>query len=138
MGPRLSYSEITFSASMLIPMLENYAFTNGGGGSPSWIPDLFLHVKFSYETIIATLQNMYYNETPPFVGRAKNVLAQHILYVCKQWYLECIRNNKALFGSDNNAAEIQELLHTLVDAQAFTPQERDEADNLRLHIQNYF
>jgi nuclear pore complex protein Nup155 len=137
MGPRLSYSELTFSPSMLIPMIEAYAFNNPGGASPTWVPDLFIHVKFSHESIVATLQNMYYNETQPFVGRNKRVLAEHIVYVCQQWYNDCIRNNKAIFGSDDNAREIDELLQTLTEAQAFAPQERDQAMALRRSIANY-
>lgn len=121
---------------MLIPLIENYAVSNPSRGAPAtWVPDLFLHVKFSHESIVATLQNMYYNELQPFVGRNKRVLAEHILYVCQQWYNDCVRNNKAIFGSDDNAREIDELLQTL--GPTFAQQERDQALALRQSIANY-
>ena len=137
MGPRLGYSETTFSASILVPMIETYAFNYPGGGPPNWVPDLFLHVKFSYETIVATLQNMYYNETLPFVGRNKRVLAEHILHVCQEWFADCARNNKVIFGSDDNARDVEDFLGQLVQANAFAPAERDKAEELRTRIKNY-
>lgn len=121
---------------MLIPLIESYAINYPSRGAPAtWVPDLFLHVKFSHESIVATLQNLYYNGVQPFVGRNKRVLADHILYTCQKWYHDCVRNNKALFGSDNNAIEIDELLAAL-EAE-FAQPERDQALALRQSIANY-
>jgi nuclear pore complex protein Nup155 len=135
MGPRLNFSETTFSPAMLIPMIEKYAINNPSGAPPNWVPDLFLHVKFSHESIVATLQNMYFNEMQPFVGRNKRVLAEHILYICQQWYNDCARKNKAIFGGEDNVRDIDNLLQNL--APAFAPQQRDQAMALRQSIADY-
>ena len=122
---------------MLIPLIETYAINFPSPGAPAtWVPDLFLHVKFSHESIVATLQNLFYNGIQPFVNQTnKRVLAEHILYVCQQWYNDCLRSNKAIFGSDNNAREIDELLVALGDV--FAQEERDQAFVLRRSIANY-
>jgi nuclear pore complex protein Nup155 len=135
MGPRLGYSQLTFSPSMLIPMIEAYAINNPNNAPANWVPDLFLHVKFSHEAIVGTLQNLYYNEVQPFVGGNKRPLAEHILYVCQQWYNDCARNNKAIFGSDDNAREIDNVLRTL--EPVFDRDQRAQVQALRDSIANY-
>lgn len=135
MGARLGYSEGTFSPTILIPMIETYAFNNDTGGN--WVPDLFIHVRFEHETIVTVLQNMYYSEAQPFMGRNKHVLVEHTLYVIKDWYRECTRHNKAIFGGDDNARGIDNILNELVDSQLFTADERDQANTLRRQIANY-
>jgi nuclear pore complex protein Nup155 len=135
MGARLGYSEGTFSPSLLIPMIEAFAMNNGISGA--WLVELFIHVKFAHETIVSVLQSMYYNEAQPFMGRNKRVLAEHTLLVLKDWYRECIRHNKAIFGGDDNAREIDNILSIFIESQSFTPDERDQANALRLQIANY-
>jgi nuclear pore complex protein Nup155 len=114
MAHRLSLSETTFSPTLLIPMIEQYAveFQNDVGPR-TWVPDLFIEVGFPYETIIATIQSMWYNNVAPFTGQRKNILARHIVYVLGQWYEECIRTNTRLFGSDDNADDVNQLLDAL-------------------------
>ena len=63
------------------------------------------------------------------------MLAAHILYICKQWYNDCARTNKAIFGSDDNARAIAELLETV--HPNLVGDLRDEALALRQSIANY-
>jgi len=114
MSQRLSNSEITFSPQLLIPMLERYAVENQNGvGNSNWLPSLFIDVGFPFETIVAALQGMWYNNIPPFTGTRKRILVQHILFVLLQWYEDCVKTNTRLYGSDENAQEVAQFLEML-------------------------
>jgi nuclear pore complex protein Nup155 len=138
MAARLSYSENTFSPAILIPMIETYAYEwQDRMGSRTWVPDLFIHVKFSFETIVANLQNLWYNDKAPFVGRAKVVIAQHLVYVCQKWYEDCLRNNRRFFGSEDIAAEITDLLQHLA-GELDLSDDRDVAQELIRKIERSY
>ena len=138
MAHRLSLSENTFPASVLIPMLEQYAFEFQNNVGPRyWVIDLFIDVGFAYETILAILQGMWYNDMAPFVGKHKRILADHVLYVCEQWYEDCVRHNTRLYGGDDNAMEINGLLEVLTE-RGLQPDEQERAMDLRRKIQRSF
>ncbi|TVY71410.1 Nucleoporin [Lachnellula suecica] len=137
MADRLNHSERTFNPSILIPMIERYAFEyQQGVGSRHWVPDLFMEVGFPHETIVATLQGMWYSNNPPFNDHRKRILAEHAVYVCDQWYEECVRTNTRLYGSDENAQEISELLGLL--GADLLPVERNKVEQLQRKIQRSF
>jgi nuclear pore complex protein Nup155 len=118
MAHRLSLSETTFSPSLLIPMIEQYAIEfQYDVGPRTWVPDLFIEVGFPFESIVTQIQSLWYNNIAPFTGSRKRVLATHIIYVLGQWYEACIRENTRLFGSDENAQEVNELLELLSHEQ---------------------
>jgi len=138
MAHRLSLSETTFSPTLLIPMIEQYALEYQNDVGPrTWVPDLFIEVGFPYETIIATVQNMWYNNAAPFTGQRKNILARHIVYVLGQWYEECIRTNTRLFGTDENAEDVNQLLETL-SHEPLGPPDIDALQTLKRKIQRAF
>jgi len=134
MAHRLSLSETTFSPALLIPMIETYAaeFQNNVGPR-TWVEDLFISVGFPYETIVATVQALWYNNVAPFTGNRRLVLARHIIYTLGQWYEECIRTNTRLFGSEENMDEINQLLD-LLNAENLTPTDRDALGVLQRKI----
>ena len=137
MGARLGYSEGVFSPTLLIPLIEAYSVRNNVTAPETWVPELFIHVKFSYETIVSIFQDMWYNEVQPFLGRNKRQIADHTVYVIKEWYRDCARNNKPIFGSDDNAREIDNILNILVESQVMLAGTRDTANALRQQIANY-
>ena len=96
--------------------------------------DLFIDVGFAYETILGIIQGMWYNDMAPFVGRHKRILADHMLYVCEQWYEDCVRHNTRLYGGDDNAVEISGLLDILTE-RGLQPAEQERAADLRRKIQ---
>lgn len=111
MSQRLSGSESTFSPYNMIPLLERYAIENQYQVGPrTWLPDLFIEVGFPFETIVAVLRDMWQNTTPPFTGPRKNVLAGHMVYAMEMWYQECVRTNTTLYGSNENADAINDIL----------------------------
>ncbi|RDL38901.1 Uncharacterized protein BP5553_03241 [Venustampulla echinocandica] len=141
MADRLNHSENTFNPNILVPMIEKYALESQNNvGSRHWVPDLFIRVAFPYETIISIVQGMWYSTTAPFTERNKGVLADHIVYLCDQWYEECVRTNMRLYGSDLNAQEIRDLLAVLSAASAASggPTEQGFLTNLIRKIDRSF
>jgi nuclear pore complex protein Nup155 len=138
MSQRLKNSEVTFPPHTLIPMIETYALENQFGvGPPSWVPDLFIQVSFPFETILSILQSLYLNDIAPFTGRNKQVLADHMLYVCEMWYKDCERSNTRPFGTEENAAGIDEILETLIRG-GLRPDDVRRADELRRKIRTVY
>jgi nuclear pore complex protein Nup155 len=134
MAHRLSRSETTFSPTLLIPMIETYAIEfQHEVGPRTWIPDLFIEVGFPFETIASTLQNLWYNNVAPFTGTRKHVLAGHMIYVLGRWHQDCLKKNTRIFGSDENAQDVNSLLGQL-EREPLGPQERDALSTLRGNI----
>lgn len=117
MSRRLKNSETTFSSATIIPLVESYAIEQLGGEptnpNPEWIPNLFIEVGFAYDTILSILQGLFVNDIAPFNGRNRNFVGWQMVYVCEKWYLECVRSNQRLFGTEENAAEISQILEML-------------------------
>ncbi|KAH8804905.1 putative nucleoporin [Xylogone sp. PMI_703] len=138
MAHRLNYSETTFSAAMLIPMIEKYAIEfQRDVGPRTWVIDLFIHVHFHYETILSILQNIFYGEVAPFSGRNRRLIAEHMLYTIKEWYQDCVRSNTRLFGSEENAQGISDMLEVLVQ-NGLSPDDQEQANDLRVRIERSF
>lgn len=112
MAQRLGHSEVTFSPQLIIPMLERY-YVENIAGTPEWLPELLIDVKFPFETIISILQSMWYTNSPPFTGSRRRVLSQHIIYVLNQWYEDCIKSNTRIYGTESNAQEVMDFLEQL-------------------------
>ncbi|TAQ83782.1 hypothetical protein B7494_g7897 [Chlorociboria aeruginascens] len=137
MAQRLNMSETTFPPSTLIPLIERYSLEQQNNVGPrTWAIDLFIHIQFPYETILSTLNSMWLNDIAPFVGRHKNILGEHIIYTAKQWYDDCIRNNTRIFGGEQNAAQIDEILAMVMPA--LDMERREEGNELRKRIQRSF
>ncbi|SZE99990.1 unnamed protein product [Blumeria hordei] len=138
MSRRLGPSESTFSPHILIPMLEKYgAESQFLVGPHVWLPQLFIEVGFSHEVIIGVLQDMWYQNLTPFTEKKRRILAEHILYVIEQWYEDCMRANGRLFGSDEVAGNVTQLLERLVDSD-LTAADLDVCAELRRRIQRAF
>ena len=136
MADRLGNSEVIFNAEHIIEMLERYAAEYQNNMGPRfWVIDLLFEVNIPYETIIGVLQTMWYSGLAPFSGQTqKRKLAEHIVYTCEEWYEDCIRTNSRLFGSEDNAQDVSELLGTISP----TLSDSSAADLIRRNIQRSF
>jgi len=132
MSHRLAGSEMVMNSRLIIPMIEAYAYENNGTGPRNWAVDLFISVQFPFENILTILQSMYYNESPPFIGRSKKWLASHMLYTVQQWYDDCLRNNARIFGGDAQARDVSLILNEL--RRGLDPAEAQVADELQRRI----
>jgi nuclear pore complex protein Nup155 len=135
MANRLNLSEATFSPHMIIPLIERYAIEQQYNiGPKTWVPDLFIEVGFPHETIVAVLQNMWYNNIAPFTEHRKRVLAEHIVYVLESWYGVCKSRNEILFAGEENCEEVVELLTVMEHEGGLDNEGRERVVELRRKI----
>lgn len=132
MSQRLNNSEATFSPHMLIPLIERYALQESQTGQ--WVPNLFIKVHFPFETILAVLQAMWYNNIAPFTGKRKSQLASHIVYILEAWYRDCVSQNAILFGGYENMEAINDLLGMLEVDGDLTQEEKEALLDIRRKI----
>jgi nuclear pore complex protein Nup155 len=138
MAARLNLSETTFSPTLLVPMLERYAFEHQRGvGESTWVMDLFIDVKIPYETLISVLETMFYNDEAPFEGRNRRYIAKEMLYVIRKWYETCLLGNMRLFGGGDNAATITQTLEMLMK-NGLDQNEVNDAKELQVKISRNF
>ena len=111
MGARLRLSESTFPISILLPMLEKYAFEyQRNVGPPTWIIDIFLYLQVPYERLFSVLEAMIYNNEVPFHGSNRRVLANDLVYLIQKWFQETARAGGPLFDSAELALQVDEVL----------------------------
>jgi nuclear pore complex protein Nup155 len=117
-------------------MLETYAIERQKSvGPPHWVIETFLALSVPYESLLPTLESMFFNEEPPFTGRNLRFIADDILYVVEKWFEEGIRGvGGALLGGDNNARAISQLLEAAA-ASLGGESKRGRFRELREHIE---
>lgn len=138
MAPRLGLSEILFPPTVLVPMVERYAFENQRGVGPStWVVDVFLEVGIPHANLLSILEQMFYNDEAPFQGQNRRVLASEMFTVIKKWYLQCRSSNQIIFGGTETAHGIEETLVMLM-RNGLGQGEREDAEILRAKIEREF
>lgn len=137
MSRRLKNSDITFSPATIIPLMENFSATYvpqpGNTELDRWLPDLFIEVGFPFDTILGILQNLYLNGIAPISGPYRRVVGRHMVDVIWMWHADCIRSNQRIFGTEENATDISQILQVLVQ-DGIDPAAANRAGNLRRQI----
>ncbi|KAL8709320.1 MAG: hypothetical protein Q9220_005913 [cf. Caloplaca sp. 1 TL-2023] len=135
LGNRLGLSETMFPVSDLLPMLKRYAFNfQHNVGPETWVLDLFIDLQVPFEAIYGVLENMFYNDEPPFQGRNRRLIGNDIVYVARLWFQDSIRGSGALFGGEDNAIAVSEMLHTVMQS-GLDERRLEESQNLRMRIE---
>ena len=81
------------------------------------------------------VEQMYYTNEQPFVGRHRRILTADLVYLIQAWLRESERHgDSVLFGSEENAAGIDELLTGLAGSQDLDPERQQAVDTLRGRI----
>ena len=136
LGVRLGLSETMFPISELLPLLKRYAFQHQHGkGPPTWVVDIFVDLHVPFETLYAVLEGMFYNDEPPFQGRNRRLIGNDIVYVVGRWFKEGIRGTGIIFGSEENALSISQMLHMVMQS-GLDERRLEECQNLRNRIEN--
>ena len=130
-------SEIVFSINMLLPMLERYALEHQRGvGPPTWVVDLFLDLDVAHESLYTVLESMHYTDEAPFHGSNRKYIAKDLLYLIGCWFKESVRLGGVVFGSELVAERISEVLLLLQQQGGLTPDQVQDAQELRARIEN--
>lgn len=135
LGNKLGLSPTMFPVGELLPMLKRYAHHfQPETGSETWVLDIFIDLQIPFESIYATLENMFYNDEPPFQGRKRRLIGNDLVYIARMWFQDSIRGSGSPFGGEDNAAAVSQLLH-LVMQSGLDERRLEEFQNLRMRIE---
>ncbi len=119
-------------------MLERYAFEYQRlVGPPTWVVDTFLDLSVPYESLISTLEAMFYNDEIPFRGKNRKYIATDMFHVIQRWFAESSQMGikGALFGGEENARVISQTLGVLA-ANGLDERQVEEASVLKTRIEH--
>lgn len=132
---KVNLSDTAFPPSVVIPLLEKYAFENQRNVAPqTWVMDLLIDIGIPFDTLLLILDRMLYNDEPPFQNRNRSFIAKDILYVIGKWYRNSVGSSHRVFGSDEIAEEIIKKLNILCQ-NGLNQAESAEAQDLIVRIQ---
>lgn len=136
LGNRLGLSETMFPVGDLLPMLKRYAFNfQNNVGPDTWVVDIFRDLQVPYESIYAVLENMFYNDEAPFQRRNRRFIGNDIVYIAAAWFQDSIRGSGTIFGGEDNALAVSEMLQTVMQSE-LDERRLEEGQNLRMRIEN--
>jgi nuclear pore complex protein Nup155 len=139
-GRRVNLSENVFPIAVLLQLLLKYhvefygpnANPTGGRGNvfravaraedapeliaPSeWVIDTFISLQAPFETIIATLESIWFAQEYPFSStRSRKMLVKWIIYTSEKWAEQSRRQGNELFGGLENAVGLAECLRNVL------------------------
>jgi nuclear pore complex protein Nup155 len=118
-------------------MLLRYSYEYQRTTAPStWISDLFLDLAIPHETLVSILEAMYYNDEVPFKGRNRRYIATEMVNVVKKWYQESAQTGGKLFGGEENALAVGEMLREVVEGgSGLGEEEAEECRVLRVRVE---
>lgn len=119
-------------------MLERYSFEfQRAIGPPTWVVDIFLSLAVPHETLVATLEAMFYNDEIPFTGRNRRYVSSDLLHVLGRWYAESAAQGgrAAVFGGEENVAAVGEMLGVLMREGGLEGPEVEECRVLRERVE---
>lgn len=136
LGIKLGLSETMFPVPTLLPMLKKYAFNfQHNVGPDTWVLDVFVDLQVPFETVWGVLENMFYNDEPPFQGRNRRFIGNDMVYIARLWFQDSIRGSGTLYGGEDNAFAVSQMLH-LVMQSGLDEGRLEECQNLRMRIEN--
>ena len=117
-------------------MLSRYAFTHQRGVGPqTWVVDVFLDLHVPYETLVAVLENMFFNEEAPFQGRNRRVPATYLVYVIQRWWEDSTRAGGLALGGVENCIAMSDTLRVVMTAGVLEEGPMEVARVLRANIE---
>ncbi|ETN42646.1 uncharacterized protein HMPREF1541_01803 [Cyphellophora europaea CBS 101466] len=130
LGARLRLSEATFPVPFLLPTLLGYSYTAQRDVAPEhWVTDIFLGLGVAHEQLFDTLEQMFYTEERPFLGKAKGEVIREALYVAGKWWSESTRTGLGgAFGGDEGCGRVLEFLEAAIAVGARQGFDRDILD----------
>lgn len=85
-------------------------------GPPTWVSDIFLDLSVPHETLVSILEAMFYNDEVPFRGRNRRFIVVDMLHVLQKWYAESAQTGGRVFGSEENALAVGDLLREVLES----------------------
>jgi len=138
LGRRLELSETTFSIPIVLPILLQYTIAHPAlGQHRTWPIDLLADLTVPYETILSTLESLFYRKTEStWAGAKHELVATLMVYVSQRWLEQSGRGGGIPFGSEENVVAVMDVLAAVLDDKppALDAQDRESASLVREQI----
>lgn len=117
LGRRLELSETTFPIAIVLPILLQYVIQHPAPGqNATWPIDLLSDLTVPYETILSTLESLFYRKTESaWAGSKHELVAQLMVYVSRKWFDQSQKGGGIPFGGEENAAAVVDVLAAVLD-----------------------
>ncbi|KAF2188726.1 nucleoporin-domain-containing protein [Zopfia rhizophila CBS 207.26] len=129
-GRRVNMNENIFPVNVLLQMLLQYdiehynhgpetARSGLGGSGPDlqapleWPIETFVTLEAPFETLVATLESLWYSQEYPFSGRNRKSVVKWMIYTVEKW-AEISRRQGILFGGFENAIGLADCLRVVL------------------------
>jgi nuclear pore complex protein Nup155 len=127
-GRRVNLNENIFPVNTLLILLLQYDLTYythdappAGTATPdliycgnmTWAFDTLIKLGASFELMVATLEQIWYAQEHPFIGRNRKLLIKWFIYCVEQW-ADASRRQGLLFGGEENAIGLAEVLRVVL------------------------
>ncbi|PSN69473.1 nucleoporin Nup157/170 [Corynespora cassiicola Philippines] len=91
-----------------------------------WPIDTFIRINAALETVVSTLETIWYAQEKPFVGRAnRKLLVRWIIYAVEQW-LSISRRTGLPFGGQENVLGLDDLLRVVLGSNELGKETEDD------------
>lgn len=135
LGARMSLNETIFNIPTLVLIIEKYSLNWRNPtipASPTIWMDIFLDISVPHESLLAVLENIFMTAEKPFdTQRTRRYIAQDLVYVCRRWFDESGRSAGQIFGGEENARNVLEVLQIVIEEGGLGEQEKAEAETMR-------
>ena len=91
------------------PNTQNLAFND----NLMWPIAVFVKLQAPYESLVATLEALWYAQEQPFAGRNRKLLVKWIVYLIEKW-ATASRRTGTLFGGPENAIGLAEVMRIIL------------------------
>ncbi|KAF2475805.1 nucleoporin-domain-containing protein [Lindgomyces ingoldianus] len=131
-GHRVNLNENVFPINIVLQLLLQYDiqyYTHDNNRNPqasasgddllrsplTWALDPFIRLSAPFESLVATLESLWYSQEYPFQGRSRRLLVKWIIYAVEQW-AEQSRRSGVMFGGTENAIGLADCLRVVLGA----------------------
>jgi nuclear pore complex protein Nup155 len=80
-----------------------------------WPIDVFIKLQAPFESLVATLEALWYAQEQPFTGRNRKLLVKWIIFLVEQWG-QTSRRTGTLFGGPENAIGLAEVMRIILSS----------------------
>ncbi|KAF2789034.1 nucleoporin-domain-containing protein [Melanomma pulvis-pyrius CBS 109.77] len=129
-GRRVNLNENVFPVNIVLQILLQYDLTFYTHDAPNgrntdatllhctnlnWPIDIFVKLNAPFESLISTLEALWYAQEHPFGGRNRKLLVKWLIYSVERWHIASKRTGQ-VFGGADNAVALADLLRIIVGA----------------------
>jgi len=139
LGHRTNLNDNVFPVNIVLQLLLQYdlEFYVHDANAPNaqnlalnsnltWPIDVFLKLNAPFESLVATLEALWYAQEQPFAGRNRKLLVKWIIYLVEQWGAVS-RRTGALFGGPENAIGLAEVMRIILSSDVLGRDMDDQA-----------